>query len=255
MRFSICIDAVFGETDPCTSLETVKRLGFSGFEFWGWWDKDIEALAEIKDALGLQLTACCTRFVSLVNPSCRNAYVEGLQESLVVARKLGCPTLISQVGDELHDMSREAQQISLIEGLRICAPLLEEAGVTLVFEPLNTKVDHPGYYLTQSAEAFAIVDAVASKHVKVIYDIYHQQIMEGDLINTITANIERIGHFHAAGHPGRHELDCGEIHYPEILKAIESSPYTGWFGVEYFPLVDPESWLPTLHSWQQALDG
>ena len=118
-----------------------------------------------------------------------------------------------------------------------------------MIEPLNTLVDHPGYYLTQSAEAFDIIDAVDSQHVKVIYDIYHQQIMEGNLIPTITQNINRIGHFHSAGHPGRHELDCGEINYPDIIQAIAQTEYKGWFGVEYFPQQDPVKWLPTLHSW------
>ncbi len=253
MKFSICIDAVFGESDPCASLDAVKRLGFAGFEFWRWWDKDLTALTDRKEALGLNVTACCTKFVSLVDPAQRQAYVEGLTESIAAARALKCPTLISQVGDALPEVPRETQQISLIEGLQTCAPLLEKAGITLVFEPLNTKVDHPGYYLTQSSEAFAIVDAVASERVKVLYDIYHQQIMEGDLINTITANINRIGHFHAAGHPGRHELDTGEIHYPDILRAIEASRYEGWFGIEYFPRVDPTTWLPTLHTWRKML--
>jgi len=128
-------------------------------------------------------------------------------------------------------------------------PILEKAGVTLVFEPLNTLVDHPGYYLTQSSEAFDIVDAVASENVKVLYNIYHQQIMEGNIIPTITEHMDRIGHFHSAGHPGRHELDCGEIHYPDIIKAIDRTTYSGWFGVEYFPLQDPANWLPTLHTW------
>jgi hydroxypyruvate isomerase len=73
--------------------------------------------------------------------------------------------------------------------------------------------------------------------------------MEGNLISTITQNIDRIGHFHSAGHPGRHELNCGEIHYPDILKAIAQTPYSGWFGIEYFATQDPVKWLPTLHRW------
>ena len=68
-------------------------------------------------------------------------------------------------------------------------------------------------------------------------------------------NIDRIGHFHAAGHPGRHELNCGEIHYPDILQAIEKTSYSGWFGIEYFPQQDPEKWLPTLHTWASGMNG
>ncbi len=249
MKYSICVDAVFEGKNFVESLETVKQLGFEGFEFWRWWDKDIPAIVEKKTSLGLEVTACCTKFVSLVDPACRNEYLEGLRESLEVAKTLGCSRLISQVGDERANVPRAEQQASLVDGLRACVPFLEKAGVTLVFEPLNTLVDHPGYFLTQSSEAFDIVDAVASEQVKVIYDIYHQQIMEGNLIPTITQNMDRIGHFHSAGHPGRHELDCGEINYPDIIRAIAPTPYQGWFGVEYFPKQDPASWLPTLHTW------
>lgn len=249
MKYSICVDAVFKGEDFSESLEIVKRLGFQGFEFWSWWDKDVQAIAEKKAALDLEVTACCTKFVSLVDPACRREYLDGLSESLEIAKTLGCRRLISQVGNERPGVSRQEQQASLVQGLRSCVPLLEKAGVTLVFEPLNTLVDHPGYYLTQAAEAFDIVDAVASEQVKVIYDIYHQQITEGNLIPTLTQNIGRIGHFHSAGHPGRHELNSGEINYPEIIRAIAELPYDGWFGVEYFSLQDPTQWLPILHTW------
>lgn len=249
MKYSICADAVFGDKDFFEGLDCIKQLGFEGFEFWSWWDKDLPAIIDRKDGLGLEVTACCTKFISLVDPARRNEYMDGLGESLEAAKTLGCKRLISQVGDELPDVPREAQHESLVEGLQACVPLLEKAGVTLVFEPLNTHVDHPGYYLTESAEAFTIAEAVGSQQVKVIFDIYHQQIMEGNLIPNITENIDLIGHFHSAGHPGRHELDRGEIHYPDIIKAIAETDYDGWFGVEYFPTVDPAEWLPVLHRW------
>ena len=249
MKYSICVDAVFSDKDFFGGLDCIERLGFKGFEFWSWWDKDLPAVIEKKASLDLEVTACCTKFVSLVDPARRNEYLDGLGESLEAAEALGCNRLISQVGDERPGVPREAQHESLVEGLRACVPLLETAGVTLVFEPLNTRVDHPGYYLTESAEAFKIAEAVDSERVKVIFDIYHQQIMEGNLIPTITEHINHIGHFHSAGHPGRHELDCGEIHYPDIIKAIAKTDYDGWFGVEYFPTVDPAQWLPTLHRW------
>ena len=111
----------------------------------------------------------------------------------------------------------------------------------LVFEPLNVLVDHPGYYLTQSSEAFDITMAVSSPHVKVLFDIYHQQITEGDVISSITANIEKIGHFHAAGVPGRHELSTSELNYVEIFKAIDATSYSGAVGFEYYPEQDPLS--------------
>ncbi len=249
MKYSVCIDSVFEGKDFCDSLAAIRKLGFGAFEFWSWWDKDLDAVRKTKDALGLQVAACCTRFVSLVDSARRKEYLAGLEESIAVAKSLGCPNLISQVGDELPGVPREAQHQSLVDGLRACAPLLETAGITLVFEPLNTYVDHPGYYLTRSDEAFQIADDVGSERVKVIFDIYHQQIMEGNLIPNITANIDQIGHFHSAGHPGRHELDRGEINYPEVFRAIAETSYTGLIGVEYFPVRDPVEWLPTILKW------
>ena len=126
-------------------------------------------------------------------------------------------------------------------GLEACLPLLEGTDMTLLVEPLNTRVDHPGYYLTSSDEAFEVVEAVGSPQVKVLFDIYHQQIMEGDLIRRIGANIDKIGHFHAAGSPGRHELYDGEIHYPAVLRAIQDSGYQGYVGLEYFPKQEPRT--------------
>ena len=97
-------------------------------------------------------------------------------------------------------------------------------------------MDHPGYYLSSSEEAFSIVKEVDSENIKVLFDIYHQQITEGDIIRSICKNIDLIGHFHAAGNPGRHELDSGELNYPNIFRQIQESGYTGFMGLEYFPV-------------------
>ena len=122
-----------------------------------------------------------------------------------------------------------------MEGLREVAPLLEKAELTLVIEPLNERVNHPGYYLVQSDEAFQIIDEVNSDNIKVVFDIYHQQISEGDLIENIRSNIDKIGHFHAAGNPGRHELQKGEIAYPYIFEQIRKAGFAGYVGLEYWP--------------------
>ena len=113
--------------------------------------------------------------------------------------------------------------------------MAEEAEVTLVLEPLNILVDHPGYFLTSSREGFEIVEQVDSSAVKLLYDIYHQQITEGSLIATITSHIELIGHFHAADVPGRHEPGSGEINYANVLAAVDEAGYEGFIGLEYAP--------------------
>jgi hydroxypyruvate isomerase len=137
----------------------------------------------------------------------------------------------------------------LVDGLKEAAPLLESGEITLVIEPLNELVDHPGYYLVRSDEAFEIVGKVGSDRVKVVYDIYHQQISEGQLIANITSNIDKIAHFHAAGNPGRHELPRGELDYRSIFAAIAQTDYDGYVGLEYWPVDPPLSGLKEVADW------
>jgi hydroxypyruvate isomerase len=238
MKFSVCIDAVFNGPDIGKKLRDVKTAGGTAFEFWSWWDKDLDEIKRGMDETALELAAMCTKFISLTDPACRDAYRTGLAESLHAAKALGCKILISQVGNDTGQ-GEAAQKQSIIDGLRVCLPLLEDSGVVLVIEPLNTKIDHPGYYLWRSAEAFDITNALASRRVKVLYDIYHQQIMEGNIINTVRANLPNIGHFHAAGLPGRGELSSGELNYPVIFSALDRAGYTGYVGLEYFPKREP----------------
>lgn len=251
LRPSVCIDAVFGELSPAEAIAAVRESGIEAFEFWGWWDKDLEAIESARDLCGLSISACCTKFISLVDPQCREDYLDGLRQSIEAARRLQCPTLISQVGDFRPGIAREEQHASLAEGLREAAPFLEAAEVTLVIEPLNELIDHAGYYLVRSDEAFRIIDEVNSPRVKVVYDIYHQQISEGQLIANITANIDKIAHFHAAGNPGRNELTIGELHYPSIFEAIVNTDYDGYVGLEYWPTQESLNGLKEVASWFQ----
>jgi hydroxypyruvate isomerase len=248
MRISVNVEAVFSGWDFFDAMEAVKEAGLDAFEFWTWCNKDIDEIDRARTSLGLETTAICTKFISLVDPDKRQEYKDALRDSLKVAKILGCKNIISQVGDEIPGIPRETQKLSIVEGLKSCVPMLEKAGVTLVFEPLNTLVDHYGYFLWSSEEAFDIQGMIGSDNVKVLYDIYHQQIMEGHLISRITKNIDRIGYFHAAGNPGRHELTTGEINYPEVFRAIREAGYKGFVGLEYFPLEEPLKGLKELVS-------
>jgi hydroxypyruvate isomerase len=245
--FSVCIDAVFAGVDAVAALAQVRELGFHRYEFWGWWNKDLEALkvAEGSGKGTLSCAAFCTRFVSLTAPKERGDYLAGLTESIAAAEKLGCAALISQVGADTG-APREQQRESVVVGLRAAAPLLEARGITLLVEPLNGRVDHQGSFLESSDEAFAILDEVGSKRVKLLFDIYHQQVSEGDVIRRIRRGIGLIGHFHAAGTPGRHELDRGELNYPAIFAAIADTGYNGLIGLEYQPEKDAVQGLQRL---------
>ena len=187
------------------------------------------------------LSMCTTEFC-LTDPARRGLWLDGIAESCEAARALGVKRLISQVGPDTG-AGREAQHRSIVDGLRAGAGVLESAGVTVMIEPLNTKVDHPGYYLTSSSEAFDIVREVGSPNVKIVFDIYHQQVSEGNIIPNVTENLDCIAHLHAAGHPGRHELQFGENDYRNIFAAIDRAGYDGACGLEYRPLLAPDESL------------
>jgi len=124
----------------------------------------------------------------------------------------------------------------LVAGLSKIAPLAQELGVTICVELLNSKVDHAGYQGDRTAFGAAVMQGVNSPRVKLLYDIYHMQIMEGDVVRTIRDNIKWIGHFHTGGVPGRHEIDDGqELNYHAIAAAIADLGFDGYFAHEFVP--------------------
>jgi hydroxypyruvate isomerase len=219
-------------------MKAIHELGFTAYEFWGWENKDLNEIAELQQALGMKAASFCVKPIPLVDPSTRGAFLEGLEQSVVAASKLDCSFLLVLTGNELEGVSRAVQQESIIEGLRASVPIIEDSGVTLILEPLNTLFDHKGYYLNTTEEAVHIIKEVGSDKVKVLYDIYHQQITEGNLIPNITNNYDQIGYFHLADHPGRHEPGTGEINYTNVLAVIEQLGYKGYIGLEYAPTIN-----------------
>jgi hydroxypyruvate isomerase len=237
LQFSVCIDALFRGRPQEEALEALKTAGFPAFEFWGWWDRDLDSLCAKARGLGLSCAALCTPFISLSDPARRDDYLAGLGESIGAAKKTGAKIIISQLGNDTG-CRRDFQHRSIVAGLKAAVPLLEESGLTLAIEPLNGRIDHRGTYLESSDEGFEVVREVGSGRVKLLFDIYHQQITEGDIIRRIDANLDRIAHFHAAGTPGRHELDQGELNYPAIFEVLDRRGYRGFVGLEYFPSRD-----------------
>lgn len=247
MHYSVCVPAVLDEKID-RALSNVKKAGFDHYEFWSWWDQDVDAIQKAQEEYGLKVAGFCTRLISLTDPACRESYKEGLRETIEICHKLGCKTIISQVGNELKDVPREEQHASIVAGLRECVPMLAENDLTLVIEPLNTKIDHAGYYLWEAAEAYQIIDEVGDEHVKVLFDLYHQYAMNDLVLEDVLKNMDKIGHFHMAGYPGRHEpMIDSEIDYPVILKAIRESGYKGSVGLEYLPVNDGAAGLEVLY--------
>lgn len=242
MKYSVCIDSVFQGIDFIEALKICHGLKMDGIEFWSWWDKDLDRIAAFIQEHGMTVATFCTKFISLTDPACREEYIEALKEGIAAAKKLGCKSLISQTGSDTG-APREEQRASLIEGLKCCAPLLEESGITLLVEPLNTKVDHIGYFTNSSDEVAGIIKEMNSPCVKMLFDIYHQQISEGDILRHMKEHLPLIAHVHTAGNPGRNELYRSEINYAYILKELENMGYDGYIGLEYFALDEQEQGL------------
>jgi len=247
MYYSVCLPAVFSGIPLPEALRSVRLAGYDHYEFWGWWGQDLDSLCRAQSVQHLIPVTMSTRSVPLNDPAQREMYVAGLEESIEASRRLGCSLLISVVGQDMPGVPRVEQHRSIVDGLRACLPLLEASGHTLLIEPLNTKIDHQGYYLWQSEEAFRIVDEVGSARVQVLYDVYHQHIMGEDTVLEIRKNIEKIGHIHIAGHPGRHEPTSeNEISFGAVLDTLAQAGYTKAVGLEYFPVNDPVEGLREL---------
>lgn len=237
MRFCIPVPCFFGGLDFSEAIRKIASLGFDAAETYRWKELDFDKVKKALDETGVELLSMCTTEFNMTNPEKRGLWLDGLKESCIAANKLGVKHLITQVGQDTG-ARRDFQHESIVNCLKAAKPILDEYGVTVMIEPLNTYVNHPGYYLTSSKEAFDIIREVNHPFVKVVYDIYHQQVMEGNIIPSITGNLDCIAHLHAAGHPGRHELQLGENDYRVIFDAVDKAGYKGACGLEYNPTME-----------------
>ncbi len=184
LKISVCVEMLYRELPFVERLAAVARAGFPAFEFWRLAGKELDAIVAAQQKVGLT----CAGFVggedgTLANPFTRDRYLASLERAVVAARRLGARTLIVTSGDRIPELSREAQYTSMVESLKTSREIVEPQEITLVLEPLNSLVDHRDIFLDRSADGFRIVDAVGSPYVKVLYDIYHMQVMEGNLIH------------------------------------------------------------------------
>jgi hydroxypyruvate isomerase len=219
----------------------VKAMGFAAIELWKPGD-DFEEVIELAQAHDLAIATISghdSLAVGLNDPGQHDRIEAELHASIDLAAEVGVPGLICFSGNRREGVSEEDSMAATVEGLRRMAPYAEKRGVNLNMELLNTKVDHPGYECDHSAWGLEVCRRVNSPNVKLLYDIYHMQIMEGDIIRTITENMQWIGHFHTAGVPGRHDFDdTQELNYRGICRAISASGYEFYVGHEYKPKGD-----------------
>jgi len=250
MKASVCIEMIFTEYPFLERIKKAAEAGFDAIEFWNWDSKDLPAIKAAVDRAGVGIAAFQSNLGgTLIHPGHRQSFVASIQKSLTKAREMSAPSLFlltDELGEDrsvrfqFPELSAEAKYQSVLDGLKMLAPLAEAAGVTLVLEPLNIHVDHPGYFLHHSAVGFNLVRAVGSPRIKLLYDIYHMQVMEGNIIHTLTSNLDVIGHVHVADVPGRHEPGTGELNYANIFHALREAGYTGYVGFEFAPTVPSE---------------
>lgn len=242
MRLCVPVPCFFGGIPFHDAIRRVGALGFDAAETYAWKGLDFAAVRAACEESGVELLSMCTTEFRMTDPAFRRVWLAGLRESCAAAKELGVRRLITQVGPDTG-AERAMQHATIVRTLEEAKPILEEYGVTIMLEPLNVLVNHPGYYLVHANEAFDIIHEVDHPLVKIVYDIYHQQVSEGNIIPSVVNHLDCIAHLHSAGHPGRNELQYGESDYRVIFAAIDRAGYTGSCGLEYKPLLPPEESL------------
>jgi len=252
MELGLCVEMALAKLPFEDRLRTAADLGFTNVEMWFVdmsYNGTPDALAKLAEQNGLTITNTVIGAPDgsigggLTDPANRAQWLDRARMTIAYTRNAGIPATIVCTGNIVEGMSDEQMMASVLDGLKPTIEMAGAAGVTLLLESLNTTRDHPGYWLTSSDRGAEICRTLGSNRMRLLFDCYHMQIMEGDLVTHIERNLDVIGHFHAAGVPGRHELYNGEVNYPFVLAEIERLGYQGVFGLEYEPAVDDETSL------------
>jgi hydroxypyruvate isomerase len=243
LTYAVNVEMTWNKLPFLDRLRKVKESGFSHYEFWPWRPKDIEAVVKLNQELGLhpvQFSASPKRFdQGITDPGRRDEFVSDIREAVDVAKKLGVKKLCVVAGEETKGLGRDEQTKAVIESLKAGAEVVAPEGITIILEPLNVLVNHPRQLIVTSEHAAQVIKAVGSPNVKILFDVYHQQISEGNLTGNIRKYRDLIGYFQIADHPGRNEPGTGEINYPHVLRVIHDVGYRGAIGMEMSPKSDP----------------
>ena len=222
--------------------EEAAAIGYAGVELW-WRGEGFGELVAAATAHGLTIASMCGHEWKTggLNDRAQHDRIEReLRDSIDVAADHGIPGLICFSGNRIESQSEEDAIAATADGLKRAATHAEARGVNLNLELLNSRIDHPGYQCDRTAWGVQVCRRTASPNVKLLYDIYHMQIMEGDVIRTMTDHLDLIGHVHTAGVPGRRDLDAEqELHYPGICRALSEAGYGHFVGHEFKPKGEP----------------
>jgi len=257
-KFAANLTMLFNEVPFLDRFEAARRAGFAGVEYLFPYDFDKKELAGRLDDNGLTQVlhnlpaghwGAGERGIAIL-PDRAAEFRSGVYRAIEYAVALGCTSLNCLAGIAPAIADRQHLHDVLVQNLAFAAEELGKEGIRLLIEPINTR-DIPGFFLNTTAAALAVIDDVGSDNLFLQYDVYHMQIMEGDIARTIAAHVGRIGHVQLADNPGRHEPGTGEINYPFLFDHLDAVGYRGWVGCEYKPRTTTEAglgWLPALRS-------
>jgi hydroxypyruvate isomerase len=242
LNFSANLSLLFKEVDFLDRFGAAAHAAFKGVEFHFPYDHDKAVLAEVVLTSGTEVVlfnlpagewAAGERGIACL-PSRKAEFQDGVGRAIDYAEALGCPRLNCLAGIPPPGVTRDQALDTLIDNLRFAAAVTQRAGIQLTLEPLNTR-DTPGFLITTTAQAMQVIDVVASPNLFLQYDLYHAQVMQGDLARTLEALLPRIGHIQIADNPGRHQPGSGEINFPFLFAHLQQLGYNGWIGCEYQP--------------------
>ena len=261
MKFSCCIEMIYTSLPLTDRIAKAADAGFDYFEFWNWQEKDIDAIKRAIDKYGIK-PASFQGSLNGVMVDCndKEIYVKDVEKSIDLAKELGALAVFC-ISDILQEdrsvkphprpISEEEAFASSVDVLKTVSKYADKNGINIVIEPLNTLVDHAGYSLYSTKAGVDIIKAVDSPRVRLLYDAYHMQIMEGNIIDTIKQYHQYFGHFHVADVPGRHQPGTGELNYMNILTALKETGYQDIVGFEYDPVTQGESVENVLKAFKQ----
>jgi hydroxypyruvate isomerase len=248
MKKSVCIEMLFSEVPFEDRFGRTKESGFDYIEFWSWKDKDVHRIKELCRANDLKIASFSgDQDFSMIDANQKADYVDFVEESIEIAEFLSCENLVIHsnalgengvVVNHYPDIADPDKIAAMLDVLKILAIAADKSNVTLVLEALNTMVDHAGNFLASTRQAAELIRSVDSPHIKILYDIYHMQIMDGNIIDTLNQYIDTIGYIHIADVPGRHEPGTGEINFGNVFKTLEKLKYDGIIGFELAPVQD-----------------
>lgn len=229
-------------------VESAAKAGLQSVElvaeYVNWSDADIARVLKLCRSFRLGMdTLIATpdwskRQVSMVDPAERENFLADVRRAITFAKKLEVPQIILMSGNAIAGRTHDDQYASLLEGTKRAGDLAAEASLTMIVEPLNSLVDHKGFFLTTCTEGLKLIREVDNPHVRLLFDIYHEQVQEGNVIRTLTDAAPYTAVFHVADSPGRHEPGTGEINYRNVYKAIQKTGFSGYLTMEYLPLAE-----------------